>query len=260
MNELVAEILNRSTKNGYFDRGQFRKEQCATDPADRFIYRRSPELVNAYFGIAIPPDIETNYYFWDTTTLSMVDPIFDLSANRTTTLEIGCGPSATLSVCLAKHKPELKLTCADINPEFLNSAKVVARHNDVEIAFIESDMMNGLKGRKFDMVFMNPPYLPAANTRHLNISSRDAEFGCGDGGSDGMLVIRQFLDQVPAVLAENGIAVLGINTRHLSDAVVVSEIERCGFRTMHRYYDQASAQPNGPCAQVYLLGVGTSAE
>lgn len=255
MNELVAEILNRSSKDGHFDRGQFRQEQCATDPADRFIYRRSPELVNAYFGIAIPPETETDYYFWDTTTLSMVDPIFEISANRTKTLEIGCGPSATLSVCLGKHSPQLKLTCADINPVFLNSAREVARHNGVEIAFIESDMVIGLKGRKFDMVFMNPPYLPAANTGNLGISPRDAEFGCGDGGSDGIDVIRKFLDQVPAVLAENGIAVLGINTRHLGDAVVVSEIERCGFRTMHRYYDQASAQPSGPCAQVYMLAL-----
>jgi methylase of polypeptide subunit release factors len=255
MNDLVSELLSRSTKNGRFDRNLFTREQCATNPRDRFTYRRSPEIVSAYFGFSIPAEIETDYYFWDTTTLSMVDPLSNLSSNCTNILEVGCGPPATLSVYLAKHGVGLKLTCVDINPAFLKSAETVARHNGAPIAFFESDMMTSVKPRKFDLVFMNPPYLPQENTRQLEISPNDSEFGCGDGGGDGTFVIRKFLEQAPSVLAKNGTAVLGINTRHLRDSIVVSEIERCGFWKMQRYFDQSSAQPNGPFAQVYLLHV-----
>jgi ubiquinone/menaquinone biosynthesis C-methylase UbiE len=60
-----------------------------------------------------------DYYFWDNTTVSIKSPLLDFVKDGMKILEIGTGPSSTLSRFLAKHKSNLSITATDISKNFL---------------------------------------------------------------------------------------------------------------------------------------------
>ena len=58
---------------------------------------------------------------------------------------------------------------------------------------------------------------------------------------------------MPHTVYSDATAILGINTRHLSDSVVTALIENSNFYLERRYYGPEQAQPTGLYSQVYLL-------
>ena len=71
---------------------------------------------------------------------------------------------------------------------------------------IKSDLFKGLKKRKYDVVFANPPYVALER-----ISEVDKEVLGNDpkialfAGKDGMLYIREFLKQIKNYMREKGV-------------------------------------------------------
>lgn len=116
----------------------------------------------------MPSQDHVDYYFWDTTTLALKQPLLELVHDQAKVLEIGPGAAGTLSVLLGKHKVGLSLHCAEINPVFVESARINARENGVDLKIFFSDMTQNVED-KYDVVFMNPPYVPSKNLHDLKI-------------------------------------------------------------------------------------------
>ena len=72
-------------------------------------------------------------------------------------LEIGCG-SGIISIHLAKRGNNV--TSVDINPKAVKATKFNADRNRVKVEVLEGNMFEKVKGRKFDFIVSNPPYLP----------------------------------------------------------------------------------------------------
>lgn len=72
-------------------------------------------------------------------------------------LEIGCG-SGIISIYLAKRGNTV--TSVDINPKAVKATKFNANQNQVNIEVLEGNMFEKIKGRKFDSIICNSPYLP----------------------------------------------------------------------------------------------------
>lgn len=230
----------------------FAVEQCKLPPQLRDEVRYSKQVVKLLFGIEVPSQDHVDYYFWDTTTLALKQPLLELVHDQAKVLEIGPGAAGTLSVLLGKHKVGLSLHCAEINPVFVESARINARENGVDLKIFFSDMTQNVED-KYDVVFMNPPYVPSKNLHDLKIDLNSPEGTAGHGGETGSEVVQKFLREVPHILNPNAIAILGINTRHLPDSVVTALIENSNFHLERRYYVPEQAQPAGPYSQVYLL-------
>ena len=79
----------------------------------------------------------------------------DLAGKRV--LEIGTG-SGFLSMLAARGGAEVVAT--DISPLAVANARANAEANGVEMVVVESDLFAGLKGERFDVVLVNPPYYP----------------------------------------------------------------------------------------------------
>ncbi|AUP77841.1 peptide chain release factor N(5)-glutamine methyltransferase [Flavivirga eckloniae] len=79
-------------------------------------------------------------------------------------LDIGTG-SGCIAISLAKSLPNAKVYALDVSKEALKVAKTNAELNDVEVAFVESDILDkelvdaGFKNLKFDVIVSNPPYI-----------------------------------------------------------------------------------------------------
>ncbi|PKQ44859.1 peptide chain release factor N(5)-glutamine methyltransferase [Confluentibacter flavum] len=84
-----------------------------------------------------------------------------------TILDVGTG-SGCIAVSLAKNLKKAKVYALDVSKEALNVARQNAELNQVEITFIEADILKTEDGRwktdrvsdvKFDVIVSNPPYV-----------------------------------------------------------------------------------------------------
>lgn len=99
--------------------------------------------------------------------LSIVDPKQQLSI-----LDIGTG-SGCIPISLKKNLPKARISAMDISPEALQTAKINAQLNEVEIDFIEADILNHsqLTTQNFQLIVSNPPYVTPDDKEemHLNV-------------------------------------------------------------------------------------------
>lgn len=78
-------------------------------------------------------------------------------------LDIGTG-SGCIGISLAKNLPKAKVYALDVSPDALKTAKQNAKLNDVNIEFIEADILSIQDGVlendvNFDIIVSNPPYI-----------------------------------------------------------------------------------------------------
>ena len=72
-------------------------------------------------------------------------------------VDLGTG-SGCIAITLKKKIPNSKVTAVDISFEALGVAKENAKINNVEIEFIQGDMLKPLN-KKYDLIISNPPYI-----------------------------------------------------------------------------------------------------
>lgn len=79
-------------------------------------------------------------------------------------LDVGTG-SGCIAISLAKNLSNAKVYALDVSKEAINMAKNNAQSNDVDVEFIEADILNNetwdsdFKKMKFDVIVSNPPYV-----------------------------------------------------------------------------------------------------
>lgn len=103
-------------------------------------------------------------------------------------LEVGCG-TGVVSIYHALRG--LSVTATDINPVAIECARRNAELNGVCIDLVLTDLF---PDGRFRTVLFNPPYLPA----------EEWEPPEWNGGSDGLVVVRRFLERLPEHLMKGG--------------------------------------------------------
>ena len=73
-------------------------------------------------------------------------------------VDLGTG-SGCIPITLKKKLPNINIDAIDISIDALNLAKENAKLNNVEINFINRDMLYPLD-KKYDVIISNPPYIP----------------------------------------------------------------------------------------------------
>jgi release factor glutamine methyltransferase len=106
--------------------------------------------------------------------------------------DVGCG-SGAVAVTLAKHFPQSRILALDISKSALDLAlKNAKRYNCINIEFIESDRLESVAGKHFDIVCANLPYVP---TREAKSNRFEPQLAL-DGGPDGLDIIRRLVRQI----------------------------------------------------------------
>ncbi|HEY0222635.1 MAG TPA: peptide chain release factor N(5)-glutamine methyltransferase [Lactovum miscens] len=118
-------------------------------------------------------------------------------------LDIGTG-SGAIAVSLAKNRPDWDFVASDISSEALLVAKENAKVNSVKLSFVQSNVMDGIKG-KFDIIVSNPPYISRQNKDEVDISVLGSEPDQAlFADHDGLAAYEKIANQAPAQLTENG--------------------------------------------------------
>lgn len=110
-----------------------------------------------------------------------------------------CTGSGAVALALARERPDLRLTAADVSPDAL----AVARHNGdrlgLRVEWLESDLLLGAPG-PWDAVLANVPYIAGRDepslAREMIVHEPPAAFR---GGPDGLDVARRLISQASAV-------------------------------------------------------------
>ena len=139
----------------------------------------------------------------------VVDEVIKASSNykHVRIIDVGTG-SGCIAIATKVNNPDANITAIDISKEALKVARENAEMNNVEINFIQNDLLTNIKG-EFDIIVSNPPYidteedvmsLVSDNEPHLALYSPEA----------GLYHYRKILEQSKMLLSKTGVIIFEI--------------------------------------------------
>lgn len=186
--------------------------------------RSSRTLIRLLLGVRLPRGVQVDF---DPTTLLLASAVRRAVRPQDGSLfEMGVGAGALVGLSAVRGSG-LIYYGADCLPRRVESARKVAEYNGVGAELFVSDLFAGVPaGMRFDLICFNPPYVPTAVGDRLQMAERlTPERPMWDGGEDGLVVLRSFLDQAPARLNPGGRVLFGVQCIFAPDAAVRAAIE-----------------------------------
>ena len=125
-----------------------------------------------------------------------------------------CTGSGCLAVLLARAFPRARVDAADISKAALAVARInVARHRLARrVRRIRSDLFSALRGRQYDVIVCNPPYVTSAVMRRLPREYHHEPRIALAGGQDGLDTVRRILREAARHLAPGGLLVMEVGS------------------------------------------------
>ena len=129
-------------------------------------------------------------------------------------LDLGTG-SGAIALAVAKHRPDARITAADLSTEALAVADRNAKKCGVPgIRFVRSDLFSAFPGETFDLVAANLPYVPETDRSELTPDVRDYEPGTAlFAGKDGFDLLERAGHEVADHLASGGKVIFELDPR-----------------------------------------------
>lgn len=144
-------------------------------------------------------------------------PFFNASA-PSRVLDL-CTGSGCLAILAARRFPKAHVDAVDISSAALSVARrnITLHRLSSRIRPLRSDLYEALKGKRYDLVVCNPPYVDSESMRRLPEEYRQEPDLALAGGQDGLDLVDRILRHGPRHLTPNGIMVveIGHNRRAL---------------------------------------------
>lgn len=120
-----------------------------------------------------------------------------------------CTGSGCVAIALATRRPTWKFTGSDVSAAALAIAVENALRSGVafSVSFVESDVFENIAGANaYDLITVNPPYIPGDQIAELPESIREFEPELAlSGGTDGLSIVRSIIEAAPAHLRQGGL-------------------------------------------------------
>jgi release factor glutamine methyltransferase len=163
-------------------------------------------------------------------------------------LEIGTG-SGNLALAIARFVPAAHILSIDVSAAALAVARENLRMHSIETVDLdEMDVFSDrLRGRTFDMIVSNPPYIPLAEYAELQREVRDFEPRLATTDeADGLRVIRRIIELAGTALLPGGSLMLEV--AYDQSRAVTELLELQGLREI-RWHDDHAGIPRVACAR-----------
>ena len=118
-------------------------------------------------------------------------------------LDLGTG-SGAIAIAIAKERPLSRVTATDVSADALEVARQNARQLDIpNIEFLTGDWTEPVRGRSFNIVVSNPPYVRSDDDA-LDVLHREPRSALS-AGADGLDAIRILARDCGALLEPGGV-------------------------------------------------------
>ncbi|MFN7086019.1 MAG: 50S ribosomal protein L3 N(5)-glutamine methyltransferase [Burkholderiales bacterium] len=123
-----------------------------------------------------------------------------------------CTGSGCLAILLAHSFPRARIDAADVSTAALAVARDNVRRYRLgrRIRLVRSDMFSALRGKRYDLIVSNPPYVRTSIMRRLPPEYRSEPPIALAGGSDGFALVRTLLQQAAQHLNPGGLLVVEV--------------------------------------------------
>ena len=112
--------------------------------------------------------------------------------------------SGCIAISLDLEEPNMNVIGTDISDAALKVAKMNNEKMNANVKFLQGDMLEPLKGMKFDIFVSNPPYIPDDEEVMSLVKDNEPNIALF-GGSDGMKFYRIILSQVKNYLNDKAL-------------------------------------------------------
>lgn len=131
-----------------------------------------------------------------------------------------CTGSGCLGILLAHAFPDAAIDVVDISPDAISVANInIANYGlQAQVRAIHSDMFTALKGKTYDLIISNPPYVDAPSMATLPQEYRNEPQLALGSGLAGLDHTHTLLREAPKHLNEGGLLVVEIG--HNRDALL----------------------------------------
>jgi release factor glutamine methyltransferase len=118
--------------------------------------------------------------------------------------DVCCG-SGCLGISLKKRFPKWNVTLSDISPKALAVAQKNSAINNVDVAFLEGDLLKPFEGKKADLIICNPPYISEKDFLSLDPGVKNFEPKRAlTSGPTGFELYERLAHDYPKYLKSNG--------------------------------------------------------
>jgi release factor glutamine methyltransferase len=153
-------------------------------------------------------------------------------------LDVGTG-SGAIAIAIAVELPEAVVTAVDLSPDALALAAQNAATHDVQITFLESDLLAAVADATFELVLANLPYVGEGQAVDAEVERFEPALAvfAADGGR---ALIERLLTSVGGVLAPGGIVALELGDTQAAWAV--ARLAELGFEDASTERDLAGVE------------------
>ena len=177
---------------------------------------RSRWLAERLFHLKLPTFEERDDYYFDVTTVVLVNRATQLLSSSSRVVDMGTGGAAIIGLSLWK-----RLRCwvlsSDVNPDLVRLAQRSVSYNKANMEVVHSSYFENID-EDFDTVIFNPPYVSTDTGKRRNLS--DKRGSQWHGGERGVDVIEGYFAAL-AQLTRPVTTYLGLNYRHVSRRVML---------------------------------------
>jgi len=133
-------------------------------------------------------------------------------------LDIGTG-SGCIAISLAKNLPNAKVSALDVSKDAIELSQRNAKENDVNVEFINADILNYKSDKKHDIIVSNPPYVLESQRKHMskNVLDYEPELALFVKNDDPLKFYKAILDFAKNSLNENGKIYFEINEKYKNE-------------------------------------------
>ncbi|MEU9146047.1 HemK2/MTQ2 family protein methyltransferase [Streptomyces sp. NPDC048349] len=139
----------------------------------------------------------------------------------TDVMDIGTGTGALALLAAARGA---RVTAVDVSWPAVVTARLNALRRRVPLTVVHGDFEAGARGRSFDLILANPPYVPSPDAGLPTHGAQRA----WEGGLAGREVIDRICARAPALLRPGGVLLM-VHSGLCGAATTVEHLERAGL-------------------------------
>lgn len=143
-------------------------------------------------------------------------------SNGVNILDLCTGSGAiavSLDRILRENCVDAKICASDISKQALKIARKNSENNNANVKIIESDLLENIEYKKFDIIVSNPPYIRTDEIKNLSKQVKEEPYIALNGGIDGLHFYRKIIKEAKGYIKNNGYLCLEIGYNQMKSVL-----------------------------------------